>query len=82
MTNREKGMTKIQKCEYLENKSSFLDEIKSIFYIYLRAIIWQKITKNEKHAIKNKKKRKTINKRNKRRKKKEKNKKKRIKRQK
>ena len=42
MTNREKGMTKIQKCEYLENKSSFLDEIKSIFHNHLRAIIWQK----------------------------------------
>ena len=42
MTNREKGMTKIQKCEYLENKSSFLDEIKSIFHNHLRAIIWKK----------------------------------------
>ena len=32
----------IQKCEYLEIEKSFLDEIKSIFCNYLRAIIWWK----------------------------------------
>ena len=51
MTNREKGMTKIQKCEYLENKSSFLDEIKSIFHNHLRAIIWQKKKKKNEHKL-------------------------------
>ena len=37
-----KGKGKIQKFEYLENKKSFLDEIKSIFCRFLRAIIWLK----------------------------------------
>ena len=32
--------TEIQKIELLVNEKSFLDEIKSIFHIYLRAIIW------------------------------------------
>ena len=35
-----KGMTEIQKFEYLENKESFLDEIKNIFHSFWRAIIW------------------------------------------
>ena len=35
--------TKIQKFEYLENKKSFLDEIKNIFHSFWRAIIWWKI---------------------------------------
>ena len=35
--------TKIQKSEYLENEKSFLDEIKSIFHSFLRAIIWFEI---------------------------------------
>ena len=34
-----------QKFEYLENKKSFLDEIKSIFHNYICAIIWWKIKK-------------------------------------
>ena len=34
------GKTEIQKFEYLENKKSFLDEIKSFFHKYLRAVIW------------------------------------------
>ena len=33
----------IQKFEYLENKKSFLDEIKNIFHSFWRAIIWLKI---------------------------------------
>ena len=35
MADREKreGKTKIQKFEYLENKKSFLDEIKKTFFI-------------------------------------------------
>ena len=32
--------TKIQKLEYLENEKSFLDEIKNIFHIFWRAVIW------------------------------------------
>ena len=28
------GKTKIQKCEYLENEKSFLDEIKNIFHSF------------------------------------------------
>ena len=46
MVNRKKrgedGNTKvkIQKFEYLENKKSFFDEIKSILHNCLRAIIW------------------------------------------
>ena len=35
-----KGKKEIEKFEYLENEESFLDEIKSIFHNYLRAIIW------------------------------------------
>ena len=31
---------KLQKIEYPENKKSFLDEIKSIFHSFQRAIIW------------------------------------------
>ena len=33
---------KLQKFEYLENKKSFLDEIKNIFHDFERAIIWWK----------------------------------------
>ena len=40
LTKGEKeGETKIQKFEYLENKKSFLDEIKIFFQRYRRAII-------------------------------------------
>ena len=35
-----KGKTEIRKSEYLENEKRFLDEIKSIFHNYFRAIIW------------------------------------------
>ena len=34
------GRMEIQKFEYLENKKSFLDTIKSIFHSFWRAIIW------------------------------------------
>ena len=34
------GAMEIQKNEYLGNKMSFLDEIKSIFHCFWRAIIW------------------------------------------
>ena len=34
-----KGKTKLQKCEYLENEKSFLDELKNIFHSFWRAII-------------------------------------------
>ena len=40
---------KIQKFEHLENKKSFLDEIKNSFYSFWRAIIWWK----NKYLIKN-----------------------------
>ena len=36
------GRSEIQKIEYLENKKSFLDEIKSIFHSFWRTIIWWK----------------------------------------
>ena len=36
------GETEIQKCEYLENEKSFLDEIKNIFHENLKVIIWWK----------------------------------------
>ena len=36
------GRTEIQKNEYLENEKSFLDEIKSIFHSFWKAIIWWK----------------------------------------
>ena len=39
-TEKKGGKTAIQKFEYLENKKSFLDKIKTIFHNYLRAIIW------------------------------------------
>ena len=38
-----KGKTNIQKFEYLENEKSFLDEIRSIFHSFWRAIIWWKV---------------------------------------
>ena len=43
MADREKkgGEMEIQKVEYLKNKKSFLDERKSIFDSFWRAIIWQ-----------------------------------------
>ena len=34
LTERKKGKMGIQKCEYLENEKSFLDEIKSIFHSF------------------------------------------------
>ena len=41
MADREKKRgRKIQKYEYLENEKSFLDEIKSVFHSFLKAIIW------------------------------------------
>ena len=33
-------MTEMQNFEYLKNKESFLDEIKSMFHNYLSAISW------------------------------------------
>ena len=38
----------IQEFEYLDNKKSFLDKIKSIFRNYLKVVIWWKKKKNEK----------------------------------
>ena len=35
-----KDDTKMQLFEYLENKKSFLDEIKNFSHSFLRAIIW------------------------------------------
>ena len=41
MADREKKRGRqILKYEYLENEKSFLDEIKSIFHSFLKAIIW------------------------------------------
>ena len=37
------GKMEIQKFKYLENEKSFLDEIKSIFHSFWRAIIWWEI---------------------------------------
>ena len=49
MTDKEKkGKAVTQKSEYLENEKSFLDEIKSNFYNYVRATIWLKKKKKEK----------------------------------
>ena len=42
MADRLKKRIEIQKYEYLENEKSFLDEIKSIFSSFWRAIIWWK----------------------------------------
>ena len=44
MNDREKKKErqKIEKSKYLKNKNNFLDEIKSIFHNYIRAIIWWK----------------------------------------
>ena len=46
MDNREKeGKMEIQKFKYLKNKSSFLDEIESIFHSFWRAILcWKKLS--------------------------------------
>ena len=44
MADREKeGKTTIQKLEYLKSEKSFLDEIKNIFHIFQRVIVWQEI---------------------------------------
>ena len=37
------GKQKYKKIEYLENKKSFLDEIKNTFHSFWRASIWWKI---------------------------------------
>ena len=51
MTGREKReKTKIEKFEYLENEKRFLDEIKTIFHNYLRAIIGEKM-KNSRRKL-------------------------------
>ena len=43
MADRENtGEDGIQKSEYIDNEKSFLDEIKSIFCNYLRAVSWWK----------------------------------------
>ena len=39
LTRKKRVEAEIQKSEYLENEESFLDEIKSIFCNYLRAVI-------------------------------------------
>ena len=41
----------IQKFEYLENEKSFLDEIKSIFHSFWRAIFWWKNKKYQTQAL-------------------------------
>ena len=38
-SGKKEGKTKIQKCEYLENEKSFLDELKNIFHSFWKAII-------------------------------------------
>ena len=44
---KKEGKTEKQKSEYLNNKKSFLDEIKSIFHNCLSAIICLKIINSE-----------------------------------
>ena len=49
-----KEQEQLQKFEYLENEKSFLDEIKNIFHIFWRAIIWwknKKMIKNSGHKL-------------------------------
>ena len=50
----EKEEEKLQKFEYLENETSFLDEIKNIFHSFWRANIWWKnkyLMKNSGHKL-------------------------------
>ena len=42
LTGGKGGKREIQTFEYLEKEKSFLDEIKSIFHNFVRAIIWWK----------------------------------------
>ena len=42
----------IPKFEYLDNEKSFVDEIKSIFRNYSRAVIWRKKKKTKIQALK------------------------------
>ena len=42
-TGRKECKTEIQQFKYLENETSFLDEIKNIFHSFERAITWSKI---------------------------------------
>ena len=49
-----KGREKLQKFEYLEKEKGFLDEIKNIFHIFWRSIVWWKnknLTKNSGHKL-------------------------------
>ena len=39
-TGKKEGKTEKRKFEYVENKKSFLDGMKSIFHNYLRVTIW------------------------------------------
>lgn len=39
---KKKGRLKTQEIKYLENKKNFVDEIKSFFNSFWRAIIWKK----------------------------------------
>ena len=48
LLGEKEGKREIQKLEYLENEKGSLDEIKSIFHIFLRAFIWLKIKVDEK----------------------------------
>ena len=41
----------MQKIEYLENKKSFLDEMKSVSHNYLRSIIWWKNEKERRQVL-------------------------------
>ena len=43
LTRKKEGKMEKQKFEYLENKKSFLDEIKNTFHSFWRAITWWKI---------------------------------------
>ena len=45
MADRGEEKMEIQKSEYLAKEKSFLDEIKSVFHNFLRAIVWWKARK-------------------------------------
>ena len=47
-----KGKTEIQKFEYIKNKKSFLDEIKSIFHNHLWLSFEEKNEKKSTQALK------------------------------
>ena len=52
MADRSKKEMEIQKSEYLENEKTFLDEIKTVFIVFKRLLVRNKILiKSSRHKL-------------------------------